>query len=47
MGFHPLDVALDGFLGDFEFFGETEGVGKSLGSESLMDSEKTLGGIAT
>jgi hypothetical protein len=42
-----LDVAFDGFLGDFEFFGEAEGVGKALGSDGLVDAEETFGSVAT
>ena len=46
MVFHPFDVAFDGFLGDFEFFGEAEGVGEGLGSEGLMDFKEAFGGVA-
>lgn len=44
--FHPFDVAFDGFLRHFEVFGQSEGVGKFLGADGLMDFEQALVGVA-
>jgi hypothetical protein len=44
---HPLNVALEGFGGDFEVSGETECVWESLCSDELMDFEESFVCVAT